>query len=613
MSRYFFDARTYLITLITLLCIVLNVAGYFYYRQQQVLQASEEWVAHTYEVIGAVQGFYGYAEKLIAAQRGYLITGQQEYLNHYAEAEDSLFRLFSLVRALVSDNPEQIARVEQMNAALSELRQLLNLKVEARRAGDMEQALNLSDQEQIRLLMNQVRDRSADMLGEERRLLDRRSAERKAAEARYHRTLLFGSVGTVGLLLGANVLVFLMARRQRDVESNLASTREDLGITRERLELALKGTSDGLFDWQVGTDHVYYSPRFREMLGYSEEEFPDSLESFKRILHPDDAAGMWETTERYFNRETDEYRSVFRLQHRNGSWRWHLARGIGVFDASGRPVRLIGAHTDMTESKTLENNLRDSNKELEEFTYIASHDLRSPLVNLKGFAGEMGHAVESIRPFVVQALETVPTDKASEIRAAVETDIPEALGFIRSSVERMDRLTSAILELSRIGRREMHFQEVDTRAIVERCLGTLQHQIHQKGVEVDVGDLPAVVADPVTLEQIFGNIIDNAVKYLDPSRPGRIEIGGHRGSSETRFYVSDNGRGIAPSDAKKIFEIFRRAGNNNQIPGEGMGMAYVRTMLRRHGGDIRFESEPGKGTTFYFTIAHYIKKEPPHG
>ena len=118
-----------------------------------------------------------------------------------------------------------------------------------------------------------------------------------------------------------------------------------------------------------------------------------------------------------------------------------------------------------------------------------------------------------------------------------------------------------------------------------------------------VGDLPDVVADRTAMEQIIGNILSNAVNYLDPERPGRIEITGEHGPTATTFHISDNGRGINSHERHKVFAIFRR-GVNEEIPGEGMGMPYVQTLVRRHGGQIWFRTTPGHGTTFSFTVPH---------
>lgn len=193
-----------------------------------------------------------------------------------------------------------------------------------------------------------------------------------------------------------------------------------------------------------------------------------------------------------------------------------------------------------------------------------------------------------------------------EVTTALEKDVPEALGFIESSVIRMGNFIDAVLKLSRLGRLEFHPEEVDTVTLVDETLKSLAHQLEEGKVEVLMAKLPVVVADPTALHQIFGNILNNAVNYLVPDRPGKIEITAARGRLETIFRVRDNGRGIAAEDMPKVFAPFRRAGKQNH-PGEGMGMAYVQTLLRRLGGRIWCDSDPNQGTTFSFTLPNHHK------
>jgi signal transduction histidine kinase len=141
------------------------------------------------------------------------------------------------------------------------------------------------------------------------------------------------------------------------------------------------------------------------------------------------------------------------------------------------------------------------------------------------------------------------------------------------------------------------------RALTKSILDSLAHQIEQRKTVVTIGELPTIIADKLAMEQIMGNLLDNALKYLDPVREGDISISAEQNGGEILFHISDNGRGIAQEDMHKVFEIFRRAGKQD-VPGEGMGLAYVKTLVRRQGGRLWCESEPGKGTIFSFTIPH---------
>ena len=171
----------------------------------------------------------------------------------------------------------------------------------------------------------------------------------------------------------------------------------------------------------------------------------------------------------------------------------------------------------------------------------------------------------------------------------------------------MDSFINAVLKLSRLGRRELSLKSVDMNALVEAARQSLAHQIEERHVALTVTDLPEIVADQTSMEQVIGNLFSNAVHYLDPDRQGVIEIGGKREDLSTTFWVRDNGRGISEDDAPKVFAPFRRAGKQD-VPGEGMGLSYVKTMVRMHGGQIWFESKLGVGTTFFFTIANDLAK-----
>jgi signal transduction histidine kinase len=293
-----------------------------------------------------------------------------------------------------------------------------------------------------------------------------------------------------------------------------------------------------------------------------------------------------------------------------------LADQIAVAIENARLYEAV--QRELAERRRAEDQLRrssvelaQSNEELKRFAYNVSHDLRAPLVNLKGFAGELASAVEVVRPALDAVLPQLDEQRRSTVTTALLEDIPEALGFISASVIRMEHFINALLTFSRLGRRELDLERINMEALVQTTLETLAHQIEQRQARVTVGLLPEVVADRTALEQIMSNLLNNAVIYLEPGRAGEIEISGERNPEETLFRVRDNGRGIAPEDMDKVFAPFRRAGKQD-VAGEGMGLAYVQTLVRRHGGRIWCESELGVGTTFTFTLSHQITQGDPH-
>jgi PAS domain S-box-containing protein len=302
------------------------------------------------------------------------------------------------------------------------------------------------------------------------------------------------------------------------------------------------------------------------------------------------------------------------LDQVTGKRGWLSTTKVPLRDSQGKIVGIVGTGRDITERKRAERQLQHyaaelerNNEELKAFAYTVSHDLRAPLVNLKGFAAELRAALAVIGSAVITALPTLDEEQRLAVTTALQEDLPEALGFIDSSVTRMDHFINALLELSRLGRCKLKFEPVDMGGLVQVALQTLDHQIEERQVSVTVGPLSEVVADRASMEQILGNLLGNAVKYLDPGRPGEIEVTAERGRDETTFRVRDNGRGIAEEDMDKVFAPFRRIGRQD-VPGEGMGLPYVQTLVRRHGGRIWCESEPGVGTTFIFTLSNHFAK-----
>lgn len=254
--------------------------------------------------------------------------------------------------------------------------------------------------------------------------------------------------------------------------------------------------------------------------------------------------------------------------------------------------------------------LQRANDEIQRFAYIVSHDLRAPLVNVMGFTSELEVGLAG----VTADLNRRPADgddaTAAEARRAVAEDMPEAIGFIRTSTTKMDRLINAILALSRQGRRTLNPEPVSMQTLLENVVASFRHRAGELGCAVDIaGPLPSLVSDRLALEQVFGNLLDNAIKYLDPARPGRIAIHGRSEEDSLIFEVADNGRGIAPQDHERIFELFRRSGVQDR-PGEGIGLAYVRTLVRRLQGDVTVDSVPGQGSIFRISLPKVLALSP---
>lgn len=249
--------------------------------------------------------------------------------------------------------------------------------------------------------------------------------------------------------------------------------------------------------------------------------------------------------------------------------------------------------------------IRDRTVENELFVYSVSHDLRSPLVNLRGFSEEIALSCKEL-----DELAAKPSPARADIdriRSIVREDLPASLKFIRSAVIRMASITDALLKLSRAGRVEYRWQQVQLGPVIENIVHALGNTISEKRCEVKAAELPMVYGDPTALDQLFGNLLANALQYLDPSRPGEITVGTaeRRDDGFVTIFVRDNGLGLPAAAKEKLFLAFQRF-HTDRGPGEGIGLALTKRIVDRHRGRITVDSSEGAGTTFYVTL-------PEHG
>lgn len=281
-----------------------------------------------------------------------------------------------------------------------------------------------------------------------------------------------------------------------------------------------------------------------------------------------------------------------------------------MHDAAGRLRRSAEAEASYKreiesraeELSRVNEHLRQQTQENEMFVYSVSHDLRSPLVNLQGFSRELGLGAKDLQDTLAD--ERVPQDVRGKVTAVLEQDMGSSIKFIQTAVSRSSAIIDALLRLSRAGRVEYKSVEVDVALIVRRVVDAMRDTIDRKGAQMRVARLEPCLGDTTAVEQIFGNLIGNAVNYLDPSRPGKIEVGmleAPATSGRRTYFVRDNGLGIPSAYLGKVFVAFQRL-HGEVAKGEGIGLALVRRVVERHGGAVRVESTVGVGTTFYVEL-----------
>ena len=247
------------------------------------------------------------------------------------------------------------------------------------------------------------------------------------------------------------------------------------------------------------------------------------------------------------------------------------------------------------------SELVSTNSELKAYADIVAHDLRTPMVNLKGFSRELGYSLIHLKDMMCEIVLQLPENSQKKVKELMESEMPEALKFIETSVDRMSRMVDSLLKLAHLGRRKMIYNMVDIGELVAKIICSFHHQIEMHSIHMDIRPLPQIKTDQMAIEQIFSNLLDNAIRYLDPDRQGEIRLSCTHKGDEYLFSVEDNGCGITANDLGKMFESLRRVGKQD-VPGDGMGLAYVRVLVKQLGGKIWCESEPGVGTKIFFTI-----------
>ena len=429
----------------------------------------------------------------------------------------------------------------------------------------------------------------------------------------------------------------------RDITDRKRAERE--AAEGQKLRLAQEVARIGTYEWDIQTDVMRWTPEMEALYGLQPGGFGKTYAEWVTLVHPEDRPeaeeamrnaiqqGVFETefravwpngtlrwlaargvvfkngdgkprrlvgvnidiTER---RKTEEalrrslqqgtLETEFRAVWPDGTVRWLAARGVVFKNGDGTPRRLVGVNIDITERRKTEEDmarllseLQRSNKELEQFAYIASHDLQEPLRMIASY---------------VQLLE-------QKYKGRLDEKADKYIYFAVDGALRMQNLIEALLAYSRVTTRGAPFDPVDTNLVFTHVVVNLSAVIKENHAVVTKDPLPTVRGDEAQLAQLFQNLIGNAIKFRKPDTPPLVHVSAKKARKQWAFSVRDNGIGMEAKYFDRIFQIFQRLHTHAEYPGTGIGLAICKRIVERHGGRIWLESAPGEGTTFFFTLA----------
>lgn len=361
----------------------------------------------------------------------------------------------------------------------------------------------------------------------------------------------------------------------------LALRNHALRLANERLQAATRAGIVGIWEWDIVNRTLIWDEVMYRLYGIRAENFPLTPGNWLKRLHPDDQPTARRDIRRALRGQW-EYTTEFRILWPEGGIHHLKSAAQVIHDDQGKPLRMVGVNYDLTERKRAEAELKRSNRELEQFAYAVSHDMRQPLRMINSY---------------LQLIEKALKDQ-------LDDDTRQFLHFATDGARRMDGMILALLDFSRVGRKTSPMEALNLREALDEALTFLGPDITTSTADIDIaGDWPALIASRDEMVRLFQNLVGNALKYHELDTAPVVRIIGSLQNGCWHCAISDRGIGIEPSQTARLFQVFSRLQAQTHFPGAGVGLALCRKIVEHHGGRIGVESPgEGQGSTFWFEL-----------
>jgi PAS domain S-box-containing protein len=561
--------------------------GYILIHGDKQIQKTDYWVTHTYKTILETENLSALVEGMLASQRAYIMTGQDKFLDEYNVHKNQVSELLANVSELVSENRSQSSRVQEMRQLFRDLTIRLEERSKLYKPVGVPEGF-INEVDVVSGAKNDILKINSAILREEHALLNNRINLVNRRKDDYFYMICIGGIMTAMLIIIFNVMLFYAQDRRLSAEQSLKDTEE-------RFALAIQGTNDGIFDWDLKSGKVFYSRQFFGMLGHDREAFVGTISDFHDLLHPDDKPKVMQYIERYLNRELTEYSNTFRMRHKKERWIWVNSRAKAIFSPAGKPVRMVGANIDVTymkeyqEKLKIEKNMAEkANLAKSDFLAHMSHEIRTPLTAISG----------------ISEIFLKDKDKLSEKQAQLARTL-------HSSTSTLKDLVNDILDFSKIESGELDLNEENFKlsTLFQQVISIMSVNARAKGLDFKfeydpVQDLH-FYGDKMRLRQILINLIGNAIKFTEK---GEVTVHAYTEERyDTKFLridVKDTGIGIAQENLDIIFERFKQGDSSvsRKYGGTGLGLSISRNLANLMRGHITLESELSSGSIFTLTL-----------